>query len=327
VAARRIRAAHSETHLRVLERLRIRSLLVLVTIVDAGGVVRAADELGMTQPAVTRTIRELEQVLGVTLFSKAGRGIAPTPIGASLYRHSRHVLSQLRLTAEEIEAAETGGYVRVGVLLAAASGLLPRAIMRFKERFPTVTVTLRDRAGEQLLPDLIAGELDMILGRVSPLDQRAGLVHEVLYEEPIVLCCRAGHPIFKGAERLRIGIEQARRYPWILPPRGLGLRHQIDSALQTANVRPPAEVVESVATLVNRSLLLNSDMMVFVPAQVVAEDVALGLLKAIPVPFDLTSDPVAVTFRAKDDLSPAAAQFAVCLRESTRAKPSKNSRT
>src|ERR1700692_4438746 len=111
MAPRRIRAAHSDIHLRVLERLRIRSLLVLVTIVDAGGVVRAADELGMTQPAVTRTIRELEQVRAVTLFGKAARAIAPTPIGASLYRHSRHVLSQLRLTAEEIEAAETVGYV------------------------------------------------------------------------------------------------------------------------------------------------------------------------------------------------------------------------
>jgi DNA-binding transcriptional LysR family regulator len=320
VASRRIRAAESDIHLRVLERLRIRSLLVLVTIVDSGGVVRAADELGMTQPAVTRTIRELESVLGVSLFSKAGRGLAPTAIGATLYRHARHVLAQLRLTAEDLEVAETGGFVRVGVLVAAAGSVLPHAIIRFKERFPEVTVTVRDRAGELLLPDLIAGELDMILGRVSTFDEVAGLAHEILYEEPVVLCCRAGHPVFKGARRKSVRLEETLRYPWILPPRGLTLRRQIDDALAAAHCRPPAAIVESVATLVNRTLLLNSDMMVFVPAQVVADDVALGLLRAIPVPFDLNDDPVALTFRSKDDLSPAAAQFALCLRESAAAQ-------
>jgi DNA-binding transcriptional LysR family regulator len=319
MAPRRIRAAHSDIHLRVLERLRIRSLLVLVTIVDAGGVVRAADELGMTQPAVTRTIRELEGVLGVTLFSKAGRGLVPTTIGATLYRHARHILSQLRLTAEDLEVAETGGFVRVGVLLAASGGLLPHAIIRFKERFPAVTVTVRDRAGELLLPDLIAGEIDMILGRVSTFDQVGGLAHEVLYEEPVVLCCRANHPILKGARRRTIGLAETVRYPWILPPRGLALRRQIDDALAEARCHPPAEIVESVATLVNRTLLLNTNMMVFVPAQVVADDVALGLLKTIPIPLDLKNDPVALTFRSKDDLSTAAAQFAACLRESASA--------
>jgi DNA-binding transcriptional LysR family regulator len=316
VAARRIRAAHSEVHLRVLERLRIRSLLVLVTIVDAGGVVRAADELGMTQPAVTRTIRELESILGITLFSKAGRGLAPTAIGATLYRHARHILSQLRLTAEDLEVAESGGYVRVGVLLAAAGGFLPHAIVRFKEQFPAVTVTVRDRAGEMLLPDLIAGEIDMILGRVSTFDEVGGLVHEVLYDEPVVLCCRANHPILKGSRRKPAGLEATLRYPWILPPRGLALRRQIDDALIAARCRPPVEIVESVATLVNRTLLLNSNMMVFVPAQVVADDVALGLLKTLPIPFELKNDPVALTFRSQDDLSPAAVQFAACLRES-----------
>ncbi len=313
---RRIRGAHSDVHLRILERLRIRSLLVLVTIVDAGGVVRAANELGMTQPAVTRTIRELETVLGVALFAKHGRGLTPTAIGETLYRHARRVLSHLRLTAEDLEAAETGGFVRVGVLVAAASTVLPHAIMRFKERFPTVTVTLRDRAGEQLLPDLIAGDLDVLLGRVSPLDATDGLEREVLYEEPIVLCCRAGHPIFSATRRRKITIDDALHYPWILPPRGLALRHQIEDALAAARSRLPASIVESVATLVNRTLLLNTDSMVFVPAQVIAEDVALGLLRQIPIPLELKAEPIAITFRSGEDLSPAAAQFINCLRES-----------
>lgn len=303
---------------RLLSQLRMRSLMIFAVVIQSGGVTRASEMLGLSQPAVTRTIRELEAMLGLTLFRKAGRRRVPSPAGDTLYAYARRLLADVRAFTEEVEGREGSGHVRVGVLLAAAARLLPRAIAAAKKRAPFVTISVHEGSGVALLPALSAGEIDMIVGRISAFDRSAELRHEVLYEEPIVLCARSQHALFKGARRWP-DVAQIARYPWILPPPGVALRKEIDQALELAQGNLPADVVESVSILTNRSLLLGTDTIAFLPSQVVAEDVELGLIRTMHLPFVLSDDPVGITFRSADDLSPAARQFADCVRAAAHA--------
>ncbi len=302
---------------RLLANLRMRSLTIFVTVVQSGGATRAAEALGLSQPAVTRTIRELEEMFGLLLFRKAGRRRLPTAAGEALFRHARRLLSEVRATAEDLQSGDGEGRVRVGVLLAAAARLLPRAIKLSKRRFPRVVIRVHDAAGDVLLPMLAAGEIDMVVGRISSFDRKAGFRHEVLYEEPVVVCARPQHPLFKLSRR-HARIAEIAGYPWILPPPGVALRHEIDQALESARCAAPADIVESVSMPTNRTLLLSTDTIAFLPSQVVAEDVSLGLLRTVAVPFDLTTDSVGVTFREDADLAPPALHFADCVRAAAR---------
>jgi DNA-binding transcriptional LysR family regulator len=205
----------------------------------------------------------------------------------------------------------------VGVLLAAAPSLLPNAILLSMSEAPNVRIRVIDGAADTLLPALAAGEIDVVIGRISPFAQRRGLQHEVLYDEPIVVCARPRHPIFRPSKR-KVTLGEIARYPWILPPTGVSLRREIDNALERANVTAPDDLVESVSILTNRALVMKGDVLAFLPANVVAEDVRLGLIKTLPPPFDIAVDPVGLTFRDDGDLSAHALAFIACVRRAAR---------
>jgi DNA-binding transcriptional LysR family regulator len=307
-------SALDEIHLRLRSRLRVRSLIVFHAVVEHGGVLRAAAELGLPQPAISRTIRDLERTIGSPLLRKSGRHVVPTESGEILFRHAKRLLAGVRDTAEDLQAGGLGGHVRVGVLIAAASRLLPYAIKALKKKHQDVTVTVFEGGSETLLPALSAGEIDLLMGRISMFDQKVGFRHEVLYEEPVVACARAEHPLFKRRRR-NVAIEDLNRYPWILPPPWTALRREIEQALSAIGSAPPRDVVESVSVLTNRTLLLNTDFIAFFPRQIAAEDVALGLLRTSKIPFDIPLDPVGMTFRAGLDLKPIVQEFALCARK------------
>jgi DNA-binding transcriptional LysR family regulator len=99
------------------------------------------------------------------------------------------------------------------------------------------------------------------------------------------------------------------------PPSWTALRREIEQALSAIGSRAPRDIVESVSFLTNRTLLLNTDSIAFFPRQIAAEDVTLGLLRTTDVPFDISLDPVGMTFRTDDDLKPVAREFAACARK------------
>ena len=121
-----------------LHRVSIRQLRLVTAIAEGGSMVRAAEAVGLTQPAVTKAVRDLERDLGVELFERGNRGVTPTIYGEALVRHAHRVLAQLVHAAEEIDdlAHGAGGRVAVGTLLAASAWLLPKAIARLGPNDP-----------------------------------------------------------------------------------------------------------------------------------------------------------------------------------------------
>ncbi|MDT3440084.1 LysR substrate-binding domain-containing protein [Pseudofrankia sp. BMG5.37] len=177
-------------------RLKIRHLVLVDAIASAGSVVRAAERLHVTQPVATRALHEVESILGVRLYDRGPRGLAPTAFGEAFVDHARAVLAQLRSASDHLAelAGADAGTVAVGTYLAGSNLLLPLAIGRLKSERPKVTVIVREANPEALTAELLAGTLDLVVGRLTVLDDAERLRQETLYREPIRLVARTGHP-------------------------------------------------------------------------------------------------------------------------------------
>jgi len=291
-----------------LNRASIRQLRLLVTVAETGSMVRAGEALGLSQPAVTKSIRDLEADLGVSLFERGNRGVKPTVYGETLVRHAQAALAQLAHAAEALDdlATGAGGRVVVGTLLAASAWLLPRAIAELRAERPRVIVEVVEGANDRLQPMLSRGALDMVVGRLSEFRHRAGVVQRPLYDEEIVILARPGHPL-AGRGALTLGDLTA--VDWILPPGETTLRRQLEKAFFDANLAPPRCAVESVSLPTNRRLLRESDLIGAWPQGVAADELETGRLIALPVRLTEILGPVGVTLRGDSPLSPSAEAF------------------
>jgi len=159
---------------------------------------------------------------------------------------------------------------------------------------------------EVLMPGLRAGELDLVVGRLPTHRHRSDLGQMQLYDEEIVACVRAGHPL---AERKGVGLKDMVDFDWILPPAETTLRRQLDQHFASRPEVAPKRVVESVSYLTNRALVVNSDIISVLPGQVAAVEIAGGAFARLDWAVPVGTGPVGVSFRRSGGLSPAAQAF------------------
>lgn len=280
-------------------RLKLRHLVLVTTIAEQGGVARAAERLRLAQPAVTRGLREVERILGVELFVRGPRGVTPTVFGETFIEHARAALAELHRAGDRIAGLAGGavGTVAVGTLLTATNVLLPRAIAALKAERPEITVVVREGTFDVLVPGLLDGETDMILGRLNPIEGRSRLRQTSLYDEPSVLTARSGHP----AGRART-LPELVDYPWILPLDETALRQELEQVFHGHGLPMPGNRVECTSIVTIRSLLVETDMLAVLPASVIRSDEQLAEL---PVPLASVRRSVGVT-RPTGAFTPAA---------------------
>jgi DNA-binding transcriptional LysR family regulator len=297
----------------VTSRLTIRHLRMVVAIVEEGNLVRAAKRLNMTQSAVTKALQEVEALTKARLFHRNNRGVVPTMFGETLAEHARLVITQLAHAEEHLADLRdgTGGRVAIGTLLSAAAELLPTAIARLRKDRPKLVVKIVEGTNDVLIPALRAGELDMVVGRLSELRDRLNVVQEVLMDDIACVVARRGHPL---ADRRDLGLADLIGWEWILPPQETSLRRQIDIAFREEGLEPPVHAVDSVSLLTNRALLVDADYLGVFPAQVARREAAAGAITILPVTLRATAIPIGITTRTNARLSPAAELLAETLR-------------
>lgn len=283
-------------------RLKLRHLLLADALAEQGSVVAAARSLHITQPAATRALHELEDILGVALYERGPRGIAPTVFGVAFTEHARSVLAQLRQAGQHVSdlAHAEQGTVTVGTHLAGSNVLLPRAIARVKAAHPRLTVIVHEAAPETLLTDLEAGRIDCIVGRITAPGRRAGTTRKTLYDEPIVLVCRDGHP---AARSSRLTLAGLARFPWIIPGAGVALRWELEQVFLRHHVDLPENRIECTSILTNRYLLAETNVIAALPLLIGREQPGLVVL---PVSLEPISHTVGVTLPAARPLTPSA---------------------
>jgi DNA-binding transcriptional LysR family regulator len=286
-------------------RLKTRQLLLIVSLSEEGNIHRAAQVLNMTQPAASKLLKDLEEMLGVSLFERLPRGMRPTWYGDTMIRHSRAALASLNQAHEELLAAKNGqfGQVNLGSITAPGLALLPPTVAAVKQAHPNLHVTIQIEPSNVLIERLNRGTLDMLVGRLSPEHDKAALRYESVSDEPICAVARPGHPLLTAVNPT---LEDVFRYGWIVPPAGSVLRHRFDMMIQEQGLQPPTNCVESGAFLFIGKMMQQSDMV-----SVMATDVARyyanhGMLTILPVHFPCEMEPFGFITRRDRLLSPAA---------------------
>jgi DNA-binding transcriptional LysR family regulator len=286
-------------------RLKTRQLLLIVALSEEGNIHRAAQVLNMTQPAASKLLKDLEEMLGVSLFERLPRGMRPTWYGDTMIRHSRAALASLNQAHEELLAAKNGqfGQVNLGSITAPGLTLLPPTVAAVKTAHPNLHITIQIEPSNVLIERLNRGTLDMLVGRLSPEHDKAALRYESVSDEPMCAVSRPGHPLLTAVKPT---LEDVFRYGWIVPPAGSVLRHRFDMMIQEQGLQPPTNCVESGAFLFIGKMMQQSDMV-----SVMATDVARyyanhGMLSILPVHIPCEMEPFGFITRRDRLLSPAA---------------------
>jgi DNA-binding transcriptional LysR family regulator len=240
---------------------------------------RAATALNIAQPAASKLLHELEEMLGASLFERLPRGMR-----ATLTRHARTVLGSLNQAQQEIDALRSGtlGSVAVGTITSPAVKLLPSAVAQVSETHPRICVSVELDSSNVLLEKLSQGKLDLVIARLSAEHDRLALRYEPLSNEPICAVARRGHPLSRATN---LSLNDLEHHAWILPPSDSLLRHRFDSMFQRASLAPPSNVVETSAIMFLTCLLERTNLIAVLAADVAHYYAAAGIVTVLP--FDL----------------------------------------
>jgi LysR family transcriptional regulator, pca operon transcriptional activator len=278
-------------------RVKFRHLHTFVEVARQKSVVRAAEILNVSQPAVTKTIRELEEALGVAVFERDGRGIRITRYGEVFLRHAGAALTALRQGMDSVsqELFDAAPPVRVGALPTVSSRIMPKAMSTFLNEKTGSRVKIVTGENAVLMEQLIIGDLDLVVGRLASPEKMTGLTFEHLYSEQVVFTVRPEHPLLSAPRSI---FEHFGDYPVLMPTRGSIIRPIVEQFLIANGVAGLPTQIETVSDAFGRAFVQSSDAVWIISSGVVARDVEAGLLALLPVDSVETRGPVGLTIRA-----------------------------
>jgi LysR family pca operon transcriptional activator len=285
--------------------------LGLLRVADAlethGSLLKASAALGLSQPALSRALRELEEIVGARLFARHPRGVRPTEAGIVVIRLARRLLGELRRAEEELDAvgAAEGGSVAIGVLPVAAVGMLPGALIRLRESHPRLRLRLQQGRTEELLPLLAARELDLVVGRLYAPAVPDDFLREPLWEEPISALARAGHPLLAAP---CVTAAMLGEYELVLPTVSQRVGLEIDQLLGLLGL-PRDVALRSSSYGFIREMLLASDCISIMPRSMMVGDLLRGALRVVPLPVPAPPRPAGIIRAADPPPSPATRAF------------------
>jgi molybdate transport repressor ModE-like protein len=271
--------AHAEPLPRLLNRLRMRQVTLLLAVGRLGTLRAAAAEMGMTQPAATKMLQELEGALGHPLFARVGRGLRLTPAGECVLAYFQGLQGSMEsMTRELVHIAEgDAGKLYVGSIMAASPAVLSQALIALKKQSPLLAMEITVDTSDRLTESLRRGELDLVIGRVSP-DLQDDFDFTPIASEELAIVAAPDHPL---AGRARLSLQQLMAYSWVLQPHGSPMRDVLEQEFRSQGTRPPRGLVETSSILTTMNLLTQSDMVAVIPAEVAHRYAAHRLLAVL----------------------------------------------
>ena len=302
-------------HIPPRTRIKIRQILLLAHLDKEKSLLRAADAVGITQPAASKLLHELEEGLGVSLFTRHARGVEPNAFGEILLRHAHSVLSEIHQAQEEVAALKRGDRYRVaiGSVLSPSVSLLPKALNLLRQRHPEMIVHLEVDTSRSLMDKLLKGQLDIVIGRTIDPDRVHDLSVEMVAEELHCLICGTNHPLTKMSF---FDIKDLVAFTWVMPFSESILRERLNAMFAKRGVRFPKSVIEASSIPLITSFIQNSDALVALPIEVVKPYVDAGMLKILPIDLGITLDAYSILTRRNHIMSDDAKEALVAIRES-----------
>ncbi|HGB1373273.1 TPA: LysR substrate-binding domain-containing protein [Salmonella enterica subsp. enterica serovar Saintpaul] len=296
------------------QRIRLRHLHTFVAVAQQGTLGRAAETLNLSQPALSKTLNELEQLTGTRLFERGRLGAQLTVPGEQFLTHAVKVLDALNTAGQALNRKEdaSADVVRVGALPTAALGILPAAIGRFHQQQKSTSLQVATMNNTMLLAGLKSGEIDLGIGRMSDPELMGGLNYELLFLESLKLVVRPGHPLLQET----ITLSRVMEWPVVVSPKGTVPRQNAEALLQSQGCKMPAGCIETLSASLSRQLTVDYDYVWFVPSGAVKEDLRQATLVSLLVPTQSAGEPIGILTRVDIPLSTGAQMLIAAIRKS-----------
>jgi DNA-binding transcriptional LysR family regulator len=264
-----------------MRRLRLRHLEVLIAIGRHGSLTRAGAALGISQPAVSQWLADIEAAVGGALFVR-GQRLRPTPLAAPLLEHAQRVLNDIERTSAELDAVRSGGTgrVRIGTMQVGAVAIVPAVVMRLRRESPGIELALQEDVTAGLWARFERNELDLLVTRLDARARDSGLPQRVLFADPHRVVCAPDHPL---SRRRRPSWADAARYPWLMPPAGTPLEQAFRATLAHSGAARPEVLAVSVAATANLVLLEKTQALCLVSSVLAARLQRQGLAVGLPL--------------------------------------------
>ena len=296
------------------QRIRLRHLHTFVAVAQQGTLGRAAETLNLSQPALSKTLNELEQLTGTRLFERGRLGAQLTLVGEQFLTHAVKVLDALNTAGQALNRKEglNNDFVRIGSLPSAALGILPTVIGQFHKQQKDITLQVATMNNTMLLAGLKSGEIDIGIGRMSDPELMSGLNYELLFLESLKLVVRPGHPLLQET----VTLSRVMEWPVVVSPKGTIPRQNAETLLQSQGCKIPAGCIETLSASLSRQLTVDYDYIWFVPSGAVKDDLRRGLLTALPVPTQGAGEPIGILTRVDATFSSGAQTLLSAIRKS-----------
>ena len=307
----------SESDFRPLK-ISSRQVLLLNALDQYRNMRRAASAMHTTQPTASILLQQLESRLGVKLFERHRRGMEPTLFGEVLIRYAKGVSHDFEHAEAEIAELLTGalGFVRIGSVIGMVPSLLTERLLAFRRNHPRVRISIEVGTSDVLLPHLVRGDLDLVLGRFPDrLDDRDLTIDFFETPERMSVVARPDHAL---ARKERISLTDLSSQTWILHPVGSPMRLRVESALKQCFRSFSLDIVETTSLLATTSLIESSEMISVVPHDVAMHYARYGLLTVLKIDLPISLLNLGIITKKGKILSPSVVAFLGYLAEKTR---------
>jgi DNA-binding transcriptional LysR family regulator len=286
--------------------MKFNQLRDFVAVAENGSLRAAARALGLAQPAITRSVQELEHSLGAQLFIREARGVSLTPIGQSLLLRAINILGDVRRAREAVtqQQGSSEGELVVGLSIAGHLGILANAIRPFRKRYPRVNLRVIEGFMPTLENDLRNGTVDLYIGPVLERSAPGDMQVTKLFDNRRVVIARRGHPL-ENARSLSELVDAA----WLTTSITHDAADELNAAFADHGLPPPNLVCQCQSALSILTILVNSDILAMVPIQWTSSPVLRGWLSLVELEEDFAAPPIMLVHRAGLGLTPAGEYF------------------
>jgi DNA-binding transcriptional LysR family regulator len=279
----------------LLNRIRMRQVLLMLAIHECGTLHAASEQIGMTESAASKMLHELEAAIGESLFRREGRGLRLNPAGQAVMTACRGLRGTMTALGNELSRQRQGSAEKIfiGSIMVALPECLSEALLRIRRTHPLLSVEVTIGTSDRLLEQLRDGGLDIVIGRLprsgNPSYQEC--VFRPIGEEDVLIVASPRHPLVKQARRRRVSFAAMLEYPWILQSEGSPSREVIEQECIRHGLDMPTGFVETSSLIFTATLLMRENMLAVAPGSIAAQYVKGGLLSIIPYDFTYKLSP------------------------------------
>ena len=294
---------------RTRRRLKLRDIDILIAVAANGSMSKAAQQLNMFQPAISKAIADLESALGVRLLDRNRQGVEPTPYGMALIKRGPAVFDELKQAVQEIDFLRdsTAGELRLGGQDPMVSGVIPAVIARLASRYPAVVFNVTIvQPGLELYRALRERAIELQIGRVYRPHLDSDLAVDYLFDEPLVI---AAGTESRWARRRQIELTELIDEPWVLPQPDHQVGRLIAELFQSAGLHLPKNGVVCSSLQMNEALLATGRYLACYPGSFLKLNARRQSIKSLPVRLPMRSMPVGIVTLKNRTLSPIGRLF------------------